>query len=77
MAADVSPRSAYLEVRSLVRSGLTETEAGNVVAWEMGLMPMAHGWQARQLAQLRFLAWLRATGRWSGPEDRFRRRHRR
>ena len=50
-------------VRRLELSGLASLEAGNVVAYLLGLRPVASGWRVTEIDHLRFLRALVADGR--------------
>jgi hypothetical protein len=50
-------------VRRLERGGLASREAGNVVAYLVGLKPVASGWRVAEIEHLRFLRALAADGR--------------
>lgn len=56
------PASGEL-VRRLERGGLASREAGNVVAYLLGLKPVASGWRVAEIEHLRFLRALAADGR--------------
>jgi len=48
----------------LVILGLTRPEAGNIVAHQLGLLPMAQGWTCRELEHVVWLRVLHRAGRW-------------
>ena len=48
----------------LVVLGLTRPEAGNIVAHQLGLLPMARGWTCRELEHVTWLRALYRSGRW-------------
>jgi hypothetical protein len=50
-------------IRRLERGGLASPEAGNVVAYLLGLKPIASGWRVAEIEHLRFLRALVADGR--------------
>jgi hypothetical protein len=55
-----SARTSQLQ---LLRGGLTAAEAANIAAVAVGLRPTASGWSIREIELLRFLRYLRRTGR--------------
>ena len=50
-------------IRRLERGGLASPEAGNVVAYMLGLKPMGSGWRVAEIEHLRFLRALVSDGR--------------
>jgi hypothetical protein len=68
-AAETAPSSAPAQpqavaYRALVARGLAPEEAANVLAVLAGIPIVEHPWTLRQLSHLRFLLWLRRSGRW-------------
>ena len=53
----------------LVVLGLTRPEAGNIVAHQLGLLPMARGWTCRELEHVQWMRWLAEAGRIGGRTD--------
>lgn len=49
--------------RGLIARGWQAPAAGNVVAYTVGLPPVASGWTVEQIHALLFLAWLSRTRR--------------
>lgn len=50
--------------RGLVARGLAPEEAANLVAVLAGIPITDQPWRLREVSHLRFLKWVRETGRW-------------
>jgi hypothetical protein len=52
---------------ALQRLGLSESAAGNVLAWALGLRPVRSGWTPEELAHVLFLRRMRLIEEGAGP----------